>query len=81
MKNSDGQELLTFQVPSAYSSLFGSDVYMFIFDRCEKNSDYTLSVDGTVLGGTEKYGFYQGATYSGGTPYAFKPTSTSVEAK
>jgi hypothetical protein len=81
LKNSDGQELLTFQVPSAYSSLFGSDVYMFIFDRCEKNSDYTLSVDGTVLGGTEKYGFYQGATYSGGTPYAFKPTSTSVEAK
>lgn len=72
VRDSDGTDVLTFEVSRAYQSM--------IFTSADLVGDeaYIIYTGGSVSGGTDFYGLYTDATYSGGSVWANFTTDTVV---
>jgi hypothetical protein len=64
IKNSSGNELVKFRAERSFSSIIYSSPQLIF------GSTYTISVGGTVYGGTESNNIITGGTYSGGSTVA-----------
>lgn len=63
IRSTDGTDILTYQIPRAYSQM----TVLFSSPNLTSGGSYIISKGGTVTGGSEFFGLYTGATYSGGT--------------
>lgn len=63
IRSTDGTDILTYQIPRAYSQM----TVLFSSPNLMSGGSYIISKGGTVTGGSEFFGLYTGATYSGGT--------------
>lgn len=63
IRSTDGTDILTYQLPRAYSQM----TVLFSSPNLTSGGSYIISKGGTVTGGSEFFGLYTGATYSGGT--------------
>ena len=70
----DGTDILTFNIPRTLQQM----TLLFSSPALKSGSGYTIHTGGTVAGGTDFYGLYSGATYSGGTQAATFTTSSMV---
>ncbi len=66
IRSADGTDILTYQIPRTYSQM----TVLFSSPNLTSGGSYTISKGGTVSGGSEFFGLYTGATYSGGTQAA-----------
>ena len=74
IQSADGTSVLTYQIPRAYSQM----TVLFSSPNLTSGGSYTISKGGTVSGGSEFFGLYSGATYSGGTQAATFTASSMV---
>ena len=74
IQSADGTSVLTYQIPRAYSQM----TVLFSSPNLTSGGSYTISKGGTVSGGSEFFGLYSGATYSGGTQTATFTASSMV---
>ncbi len=63
IRSTDSTDILTYQIPRAYSQM----TVLFSSPNLTSGGSYIISKGGTVTGGSEFFGLYTGATYSGGT--------------
>ena len=70
----DGTDILTFNIPRTLQQM----TLLFSSPALKSGSGYTIHTGGTVAGGTDFYGLYSGATYSGGPQAATFTTSSMV---
>ncbi|MGN0352741.1 MAG: carbohydrate-binding domain-containing protein [Roseburia sp.] len=71
----DGTTILAFEVSENYSNL------LFSSADISEGGTYTIYTGGTITGGTEYYGYYEGASYEGGTESkVFTADSMLIEA-
>lgn len=74
IQSADGTSILTYQIPRAYSKM----TVLFSSPNLTSGGSYIISKGGTVSGGSEFFGLYTGATYSGGTQAATFTASSMV---
>lgn len=74
IQSADGTSILTYQIPRAYSQM----TVLFSSPNLTSGGSYIISKGGTVSGGSEFFGLYTGATYSGGTQAATFTASSMV---
>lgn len=74
IQSSDGTNILTYQIPRTYSQM----TLLFSSSNLTSGGSYTIYKGGTVSGGTEFFGLYTNATYSGGTSAATFTASSMV---
>jgi len=76
IKSSANSEVLTFKLPRAYS---GSMALVFTSPLLQANTNYTIYKGGSVSGGNDFHGLYNGAVSSGGTAAATFTTSKMIQ--
>ena len=74
IQSADGTNVLTYQIPRAYSQM----TVLFSSPNLTSGGSYIISKGGAVSGGSEFFGLYTGATYSGGTQAATFTASSMV---
>lgn len=74
IQSADGTSVLTYQIPRNYSQM----TLLFSSPSLASGTNYILSKGGSVSGGSEFFGLYKDATYSGGTQAATFTTSSMV---
>lgn len=74
IQSSDGTNILTYQIPRTYSQM----TLLFSSPNLASGGSYTINKGGSVSGGTEFFGLYTDAIYSGGTSAATFTTSSMV---
>lgn len=74
IQSADGTSVLTYQIPRNYSQM----TLLFSSPSLASGTNYILSKGGSVSGGSEFFGLYTDATYSGGTQAATFTTSSMV---
>lgn len=74
IQSADGTSVLTYQIPRNYSQM----TLLFSSPSLPSGANYILSKGGSVSGGSEFFGLYTDATYSGGTQAATFTTSSMV---
>lgn len=63
IQHTDGHDILTYMIPRPYTQM----TLLFSSGTLTANTDYTIYTGGTVSGGSEFHGLYDGASYTGGT--------------
>lgn len=74
IQSSDGTSILTYQIPRTYSQM----TLLFSSPNLASGGSYTILKGGSVSGGSDFFGLYTGATYSGGTQAATFTASSMV---
>ena len=72
VKSAAGVDLLNFQGPSAFANSSAKTAYLsFSMPTLQSGAAYSYTTGGAISGGTSFNGYYEGASYNGGTSYSF----------